>query len=447
MLGLGLTKYIPFCLYVLYIAASPLALLKPVWALYILIPLIPFRNITLKLYQFPLGKDIVDIYALLFLLSFLFQKNKKINFEKIIIFYVVFQIFAFFVALLTTHANSYFLLRDLKNFLLLPFFYFITKKNINSKRSIYIMAMLLCIALLWADRTFIRYYLSRSSFSHFRWSLRDAGIFVDVGGSNELAAFYSNFFFIPFCLFFFEHNLFKKVFFLFLSSLTVFPILFCFSRGAYLGFGFGIVGITFLAKQNKKLSMVLLIALLIFTFNYKNLLPQAVLERIEMTENPETGELDSTTKGRLKLWQESLQKFIKSPLFGHGFDYIKITGLTGLQRGFGDPHNKYIETLVEGGIIGLFLFITLLLFFLKNSYRLYLHAKDNFLKGLGLAGVGTIISCAVTNFFGDRWTYLELGIFLWVLMALISNGNEIIKKQNNIKVKNINFKLNGKSKL
>jgi len=171
----------------------------------------------------------------------------------------------------------------------------------------------------------------------------------------------------------------------------------------------------------------LLIGLLFFSFNYKSLLPKAVLERIEMTKNPETGEIDLSAQQRLILWQRALEKFIRSPVFGNGFDYVAITGL---QRGWYDAHNKYIETLVEGGIIELFLLLALLLFFLKNSYNLYLHAKDNFLKGLGLAGVGSIISCAVTNLFGDRWTYLELGFFLWVLMALVSNGNEIIKKEN-----------------
>jgi putative inorganic carbon (HCO3(-)) transporter len=73
-----------------------------------------------------------------------------------------------------------------------------------------------------------------------------------------------------------------------------------------------------------------------------------------------------------------------------------------------DTHNWYSEVQVETGIIGL-VFATLLLQQMPAlGYRLFSQTSDLLYRGLGLGLFLAVVSCTVANFFGDRWTYLEI---------------------------------------
>jgi putative inorganic carbon (hco3(-)) transporter len=54
---------------------------------------------------------------------------------------------------------------------------------------------------------------------------------------------------------------------------------------------------------------------------------------------------------------------------------------------------------------------------LALSYRLFKKAEDPLYRGLGLGLFLAICSCIIANFFGDRWTYLEITGPLWVLVG------------------------------
>jgi hypothetical protein len=54
---------------------------------------------------------------------------------------------------------------------------------------------------------------------------------------------------------------------------------------------------------------------------------------------------------------------------------------------------------------------------LAVGYRLYKRAEDPLYRGLGLGLLLAICSCIIANFFGDRWTYLEITGPLWVLVG------------------------------
>ncbi len=89
-----------------------------------------------------------------------------------------------------------------------------------------------------------------------------------------------------------------------------------------------------------------------------------------------------------------------------------------------DTHNWYVKVMVETGIIGLIIAFFLLQQMLAISYRLFRRATDPLYQGLGLGLFLAICSCIVANFFGDRWTYLEITGFLWVLVAAAIRATE-----------------------
>jgi O-antigen ligase len=73
--------------------------------------------------------------------------------------------------------------------------------------------------------------------------------------------------------------------------------------------------------------------------------------------------------------------------------------------------------MVETGIIGFIIALFLVQQMLAVGYRLFKRATDPLYRGLGLGLFLATCSCIVTNFFGDRWTYLEITALLWVLVA------------------------------
>jgi O-antigen ligase len=73
--------------------------------------------------------------------------------------------------------------------------------------------------------------------------------------------------------------------------------------------------------------------------------------------------------------------------------------------------------MVETGIVGIMIVLLMIQQMLAVGYRLFRRAEDPLYRGLGLGLFLAVCSCIVTNFFGDRWTYLEITGPLWVLVA------------------------------
>jgi hypothetical protein len=58
--------------------------------------------------------------------------------------------------------------------------------------------------------------------------------------------------------------------------------------------------------------------------------------------------------------------------------------------------------------------------------RLFRTAEDPFLKSLGLAFCVVMACVFVVNFFGDRWLYLSVNGYLWVMMACVARAQIIV---------------------
>ncbi|MCM8781397.1 MAG: O-antigen ligase family protein, partial [Candidatus Omnitrophica bacterium] len=140
----------------------------------------------------------------------------------------------------------------------------------------------------------------------------------------------------------------------------------------------------------------------------------------------EEGTLESSAQKRLELWKQGINIFQEYPLTGVGFSTTQFLGLGG---GFADTHNIYIKTLTEQGITGLIILLILFWLALKSGWQLYKISDDTFLKGLGLGFVACTMATIATNLFGDRWTYLQLSAYYWVLLGLVARGNIILEKQ------------------
>jgi len=61
-------------------------------------------------------------------------------------------------------------------------------------------------------------------------------------------------------------------------------------------------------------------------------------------------------------------------------------------------------------------------------WLLFRQAQDEFLRSIGCAVFALSICTIVVNFFGDRWTYLQVNGFFWVLLGLVARGLFIFRQ-------------------
>jgi O-antigen ligase len=192
-----------------------------------------------------------------------------------------------------------------------------------------------------------------------------------------------------------------------------------FSRGAYAGFLMGLL-VLGLIKERK-----ILILLVLILVTWQSLVPNAVTQRVMMTY--QEGEVDSSAGERITIWQDALQVFNEDPIFGTGFNTYAYMGRVGQ---YADTHNYYVKVLLETGFVGFLIFLWLLRVACKMSWRLFREAKDPIMSALSCGFFAMMICTIVVNFFGDRWTYLQVNGFLWVLLGLVARGLHLVSEEN-----------------
>jgi len=199
-------------------------------------------------------------------------------------------------------------------------------------------------------------------------------------------------------------------------ALSVYSLLFSFSRGAYFA---SLAGLSFMALyKNKKL----LLGLIVLVIAWQLVLPVAVRERIDMTYDANDKALDPSAEERVSLWRDAIVLIESNPIWGSGFDTYQFMHRVDY---FMDTHNYYLKVLVEMGITGLLLLLAVLGEMFRAGFRLFRSSQDTFLQGLGMGFAAMVICSAVSNFFGDRWTYLQVDGFIWILLGCVLRAQQI----------------------
>lgn len=289
--------------------------------------------------------------------------------------------------------------------------YFIIPKLQLSKKDIFIALVVMVVANLYMDSYFWR-WVRWMNFASFTDKLKTVnGTFGNMCGPNAWAAFFSTYSFILFTVANVVKNKKLKLFLMSLFAGNVVVMLFSFSRGAYVAFASALVWL--LVKQ-KKIFYLLLLSVIVIS--YKTILPVSVVERINMTETTE-GKLDSDAESRVVMWQYALDGIEKHPVFGNGLLSFSFL-YPGSGKVYNNPHNQHLHMLYEGGIIGYFLFIWLFIASYRQSMLLVKSAESPFSKAFGMGSAACVISLFVVNIFGNRWSYMCLIGYFWIIMAI-----------------------------
>jgi O-antigen ligase len=422
----GLEQYVPWVLYLSAMAAFLLSLFwRPQVGLYFLVPLLPLQTIRYRIMDMPLGNKLIDLILLGVILGAIFKgefRLEKTPMNKLLLLFGVFCYVelwrgAFYLKTDLPLAISDPRFSDWKNYMVMFILFFVAVNVIKDVKQIKILILLMCLSVLAVDKGFYG-TMSARDLSHFSYEVRDGGP-LGYAGENGIAVFEAEFMLFLLGLAAFEKRKGLKMALWALVAFSSYCLLFSFSREAYAGILAGLVLLGLLKQR------WLLIAVGVFLFTWQTVVPTSVKERVEMTYNKDEQVLDDSAQDRVALWNDAMAMFRQNPIIGDGFDTYKYQHRVSI---YTDTHNYFLKVLVEMGVVGLLFFLFILAQAARLGIRLWRSAQDPFLQSVGL-GFALLMACVfVVNFFGDRWLYIEVNGFLWVLLACVARG-QIIENQ------------------
>ncbi|OGS17948.1 MAG: hypothetical protein A2219_06725 [Elusimicrobia bacterium RIFOXYA2_FULL_50_26] len=385
-----------------------------------IVSLIPLQNVLYRMHLFPMGKDLVDIVLAAMIIGWIVRsviKHETIleptPLNTLLIVMAVYTYFslwqgAFYLNEPAPLSASNLRLQTWKNYMILPLIYFLTVNNIKTTTQMKWLLLFMALTTLIMD-----YYTIKQIMWSPSLASRDKLIGTTMWlGPNQVAAFYIQCIFILIGLLLTWKDFAMRVMMFILLAVSMYVMLFMYSRGAYVALITGMLAISIIRIRALILPLILLLMF------WQAILPKTVIDRIKETHTEE-GALDSSSRHRLELWEESLSIFQENPITGVGFDVIYHRGLLGR---FKDTHNIFMKVLAEEGIIGALIFIALFWKALASGYRLYRDADDEFLKGLGLGFAACVVGTLTTNMFGDRWTFMQIIVYFWVILGMVQRG-------------------------
>lgn len=393
-------------------------------ALLFIIPLFSLRNVLERFQIYPLGSNLIDVLMLFMVLGwFLHKRHARFFVPTPLNLLLLLTILYTYVSLIS---GSIYLDMPLpidmndtrvklwKNYMTFIVLFFLVVNNITE-----VLHMKWALLCMLVTMTVMDYY----TLNQIRWMpdllsrTKIDGTFVYLT-SNEIAAFYAGYTFVLLGIWMMYKRVLIRYFYAFIILLNACCILFLYSRGAYVAVMLTLLVLAFLKKR------MLLLPLLVFMIFWQYILPANVVDRIQETKTND-GQYDASAQTRLDIWKTSMEYFYQNPVMGIGMITIPFIELPG---GLHDTHNVYVKILAEQGLIGMGLLLFLFLVALRQGWRLYRFADDSFMRGLGLGFVLCVSALMIANFFGDRWTHLQVGAYFWILLAFVVRGNMMIPR-------------------
>jgi len=216
------------------------------------------------------------------------------------------------------------------------------------------------------------------------------------------------------------------------------------SRGAWLGFGAALVGmtITLVVKSGRGVVLsVILVALVAYALLAGGLaqVPPSLIQRfsdfvpylgVSDVRGAEITDANFAVLERVAHWQAAWQMWTDHPWLGVGIgNYEPVYPRYALPQwplALGHAHNYYLNIAAETGIIGLAAYLVLWTVALLQTWRVVRRASGWEL-GVALGVLGVIIHLSVHNFVDNLYVhgmYLQLAVLLG-LIAGIGNNQEV----------------------
>jgi O-antigen ligase len=385
---------------------------KAEWSLYLFAVLAPLPSLWYPTHQFVLGKDSMDLLFLGATVGMWVQGKRSPSTQGRLIVasilysyvsvWVVSSYFGFSVPL--TLANP--VLADWKNYAIMLAWFFLAQALISTEAQARVLMNIFVGVLLFMCWRELSGFVAGSSFS---WSRRAEGPFWIVGlNSNHFGAFVAQTGLLALGLAGYETQRWRRWMLYTATVLSLYPLQYSYSRGAYVGFMAGLFVLCLLRYRK-----LLLVAVFVVVM-WDTVLPESVVERISMTGGGEDGALEESAALRLVMWELARGLFSSNPILGIGYQgFIYASADQPLHN----VHNYYLQTASEQGVIGIVLLAGTLLLGVFTGFKLWRKATTPFLKGMGLGTLGYSVCVVVVNVFGDRYSQLAMGSYFFLLLG------------------------------
>ncbi len=258
----------------------------------------------------------------------------------------------------------------------------------------------------------------------WRWAFGNR-IFSTFGNPNFMGDFLVVMSPIVLALFFKK----RKIHLLFLWILICFSTVFSYSKGAWLGFGVGVITFAFLfawfilnVEKKKKIILISTMSLVTVLIVVGGIL-------FQLRSRPDSSSF------RLFTWLSCWEMINTHPVKGTGIGTFYLTYpayrrpqiffIEGLHNTESDhPENEYLEVFYDEGLIGLGIFLLLLITILtvgfKNlSYFKNKNSQENTLSYLQLGFITALISQIFHNCVCVSLRFVSSGVMLWMLIGCI----------------------------
>ncbi|MCX6718041.1 MAG: O-antigen ligase family protein [Candidatus Staskawiczbacteria bacterium] len=251
-----------------------------------------------------------------------------------------------------------------------------------------------------------------------------------MSNPDLFATYIASSIFITFFLFVAEKRRNFKILWAFLIALNCYTLFFSYTRGSWAGFLIGVVFILIfnfykLSKKNKILISCGFLACLIFASLFflninlfKNSSPLLFSRISKITD----------LNGRSDSWRAAVIAIKEKPVLGWGFEsfaFVADEHMNGLGKGiyYDRVHNKILELLVYGGVVGLLAYI---LIFVAIFYLIFRYAKlwDGYNNRPKIVYASVLSAFFVAGFVQNIPAFDNIGTYiLFFLMAgFISNN-------------------------
>jgi len=418
-MGTGIGHYIPVVAYLGFWVMTLASLGgKPLLGFYYMIPFLPYRTMRDHFLDYPLGANVLTILVIAVIIGAIIH-GKRLPKSKLYTIWLMFSVYLYISLWIGTalgNAPPPLWLTDLnfvtwKDYMIIPLIFAAAGLVVEDRKAVRMVVILTAITLLFIDRSSLGESMSRT-WTSFDENKRSGGPLAF--GANQTSAFL-----VQFAMFFWGFVQFVKrkkikIIGYALVAVTILAAMYTFSRAGYIAILFSVLVLSLL--KDRKLLLVLGGFLLV----WQSVVPTAVRERVNMTENS-NGQLEASAQERVDLWENAERSILSSPIVGSGFATFQFGNHVDNLK---DTHNWYVKVLVETGLVGLVMAFFLLQQLLVLSYRLFKRSSDPLYRGLGLGLFLATCSCIVSNCFGDRWTYVEIMGLLWVLAGTAIRASE-----------------------
>jgi O-antigen ligase len=177
-------------------------------------------------------------------------------------------------------------------------------------------------------------------------------------------------------------------------------------------------------KSVKYLSLFFMIIFLLRA-QFENLIPERLINLKQEVLDHKSNDHLTSAGIRMEMYRNTFSLIMKSPLIGYGtgalrYEYKKLSDTQDtLLKDVPNPHNQYLLTFFELGIIGLLIFIGMLFkqWIFSNNFR--------FIEGqIGLYAKGLILTISIGSLFNSLLLDATEGKFYCILIGVLLSYNK-----------------------